>query len=134
VGSHSQLKLGISIVILIGTLILGVGIYTLFKQREQPSQVPVASSSASVPTNPGAKKRIRVPADIEWFDTGINLTGEFIQIQYESGLWKNQPESNSCDGDGKSGYEDQAKLIVPSGLLSGGLSSLFFRLLIFPTR
>jgi hypothetical protein len=102
------------LIAVIGVACLGLGVYSVFYARSPQAEI---SQSASISL--GGKRLIRIPAEVMWYDTGIDVSGKTVQIQYESGQWSNAPSSNFCDGMGKIGYADTAQLIVPSGNLSG---------------
>lgn len=108
---HTRLVVIFSVAALIGTVFIGIGIYSVVHKSNSQPTIQIDNTQTN-------KIRVRVPADQMWYDTGIDVTGKFIQIQYESGMWRNAPGAPLCDGEGKVGYEDTKKLILPSGNLS----------------
>jgi len=62
--------------------------------------------------------RLEIPAGQMWVDTGVDVSGKKVRIKYEGGVWKNYPTSSPCDGAGKAPFDEQEKLIVPSGNLA----------------
>jgi hypothetical protein len=73
--------------------------------------------------------RLQVPANVEWFDTGIDITGK-VHIEYESGEWRNHPNSGTNDGRGRWPFDGKSKLIIPSGELSQLIGKVNSRLFI----
>lgn len=61
---------------------------------------------------------LTIPADIQWVDTGLNVTGKQVSIQYKSGCWKNHPTSTCSTGSGLGTFKDQQALLVPAAPLS----------------
>lgn len=47
--SHSQIKVGISVIILIGLMLLGLGLYSVFHKDPAPT---ASASPSTTPTNP----------------------------------------------------------------------------------
>lgn len=103
----------LSLTALFGAVLIGVGIYKLTCQTEPVSFVASSTNNAE-----NSKKIVSVPANVQWFDTGIDVTsGAALRIEYQSGQWRNTQDSNYCTGDGKM-YDGQNKLILPSALLA----------------
>ena len=63
-------------------------------------------------------RQLTVPANIEWFDSGIEVTGKRVKIEYRSGQWRNHPSSGANDGNGRYPYAEQSSLVLPSANLS----------------
>lgn len=74
-------------------------------------QVPVKQATKIEPFN----KRVEVPANEMWFDTGIDVTGKTVRIEYEAGRWSNGGDQPLfADGRGANSWNG---LIVPDAPL-----------------
>ena len=70
---------------------------------------PVFPKQASPKVN--LSKRIEVRADKMWVDTGVDVTGKTVRIEYESGQWSNGGDDPLfADGRGANSWPD---LLVP---------------------
>jgi hypothetical protein len=121
---------GISSLFFLCTAVMGILLFLLLRKEfagQTPTQAtpqsatttqpaPVNSSvSFSKPLRKSFSKKITIPANEMWVDTGIDVTGKRIRIEYESGQWTNMIGSNSCDGEGKGPYPH---LTVPDAPLA----------------
>jgi hypothetical protein len=101
-----------------------------------PQATPVSSSSSDSSQPPPKQsspkvtfsKRVEVRADQVWVDTGIEVTGKKIRIEYESGQWSNGgDEPLFADGRGANSWPG---LLVPNApirsLVGKTSSSTFF--------
>lgn len=89
----------------IGLALLGLGIYTQFKK----SPAPETPSRRLLQT-----KEVEVPAKTMWFDTGLDVTGKYVDIQYLHGEWTSGGEVLKwSDGEGAT-VGRIGDMIVPS--------------------
>jgi hypothetical protein len=108
-------------------LIVGGGAVALFMWPNnsvgaKPDSTPPVSSVAS-PTSETHRptpftKRISVPANQMWFDTGIDITGKLVRIDYVSGQWRIAPTAGFNDGNGRRPFAGQRLLVVPEADLA----------------
>ena len=128
---YTQIKAGIAVVILLGIIIICLVLYSLFRKPEvqateliSTQATPVTSTQESSdnrqvkfsePARVSLKKDITVPANQMWFDTGMDVTGKTVRIEYKSGQWLNIKGSNWCDGEGKGPWTG---MVVPDAPLA----------------
>lgn len=64
------------------------------------SPITIQFQEATPPPSKEAKQRIKIPATVMWVDTGMDITGKHVHIQYESGQWSNSNGSGNIFNDG----------------------------------
>ncbi len=76
-----------------GLACLGFGVYTFFGKSEttlvQPLTPPKIVQEQPQNNKP-TYQRLQVPANVEWYDTGIDIADK-VKIEYEAGEWRNHP-------------------------------------------
>lgn len=74
-------------------LFVAAGLFWLYfrgDDRRPLAQSPANAQSSATPSKPeAAVKQIQIPANVMWFDTGIDTTGRVVTIEYVSGTWTN---------------------------------------------
>src|ERR1700759_3799234 len=87
------------VLLVVGLLLLGMGISWpfFFAKEAQPS----SQSPQPVSSKPANSYEFDVPANVVWFNTGLDVTGKSISIEYLSGKWSNGGSDPSfCDAAG----------------------------------
>lgn len=124
----NQIRLFLIGILDIGFLLLGVGVYLAFNQNQPPvvetsavdtSPIPVNTAQSTPvkkvkPTPLKISRNITIPADVMWYDTGIDIkSGSNITIRYVSGQWSNTNDSQSiwADGNGSGSWRG---LVMPN--------------------
>jgi hypothetical protein len=86
----------------VGLIAIGFGIYSYLKPASPKHVTPYCKVS----------KRIQVPANQIWFDTGVDVTGKAVCIQYETGMWTSGGDDPKYS-DGNTGTSPWPGLLVP---------------------
>ena len=116
----NQSKL-IYLLLFVGLACLAFGSYSYFYKptpqviiKEQSTKNASSGGTEFYSKRVIASKRVEVPASQMWFNTGIDVTGKYVRIAYESGKWKNHPDAWESDGEGCCPWPD---LLVPNAPL-----------------
>ena len=112
--------------LVIGVIAIAIGIYAFFYKpepqiliKEIPKEV-IKEVPVKVESNKQVvfSKRIEIPATKMWVDTGLDVTEKTVDVEVESGQWKNHPNSGWNAGEGRGPYHEQSLLLVPNANLS----------------
>lgn len=112
----SSRNIWLPIIAVTGILCVCLGVYWVFfnsSQSNQSQQIPSASSSIT-PAFPG--KNVVIPANVMWFDTGLDTTNRVVNIQYVSGVWSNTSGDGNIWNDA-AGNQSWPGLVVPNSPL-----------------